>query len=59
MAFNSDEPRIDGMLVLLMTSSCSHEKPAIVGQQAMCIANLHAGKIGQGHERVELRGNRP
>jgi len=29
-----------------MTSTCSHEEPAIVVQQAKCIANLHLMKIG-------------
>ncbi len=29
-----------------MTSTCSHEEPAIVVQQAKCITNLHLMKIG-------------
>jgi hypothetical protein len=59
MACDGDQPRLGGMLVLLMTSPCSHEELTIVGQQAKCIANLHTIKIGQGFQRVKRQGNRP
>ena len=51
MACHGDQARFRWMRVLLMTSPCSHEDPAIVGQQTKCIANLHAVKIGQGFQR--------
>lgn len=48
MACYGDQPGFGSMLVLLMTAPCSHEEPAIVGQQTKRIANLRAGKIGLG-----------
>lgn len=51
MACHGDQARFRWMLVLLMTSPCSHEDPAIVGQQTKSIANLHAVKIGRGFQR--------
>jgi len=51
MACHGDQARFRWMRVLLAASPCSHEDPAIVGQQTKCIGNLYVVKIGRGFQR--------
>jgi hypothetical protein len=45
ISWNGDEPRFRGMVVLMMTSPGSNQKPTVVFKHPNDLANLHCLKI--------------